>query len=84
MSADSPVEAYREACECYLRTQEIEDWQERIERMREVQEKWAACFPRLMEMAATQDVEVWATLGDAYSKGWGTERNRELLVTGLN
>ncbi|MBA2435534.1 MAG: sel1 repeat family protein [Chthoniobacterales bacterium] len=77
MDANSPVEAYREAGRRYLRTQDIEDWQEKDKRMRELKETWEDCFSRLIALAETRDSEIWMALGDAYSKGWGIDKNRE-------
>jgi hypothetical protein len=77
MTADAPLEDYWEACDSFLQTQNIEDVQERVERMREVQARWASCFSRLMNIAETADTEVWRAIGDAFANGRGTGRSRE-------
>ena len=44
--------------------------------MRELKSRCATCVSALMDIADKQDAEVWFAIGDAFSKGWGIERNR--------
>ena len=71
------VEAYWQVCETELQMQKIENWEEKVERERELQLKWKAILSRLMEIAPTPDAEVWHAIGDAFDTGRGAERNRE-------
>lgn len=49
--------------------------------MREFLKEWERCFHSLIEVAESEDHEVWHALGDAYSHGRGTPPDKGVGIS---
>ena len=84
MSQQSPVQAYREACDRLRDIQESYDETGYVKRIRAQMLVLQTCFERLRQAGTdSEDPIVWHALGNAYNNGMGTKRDREEAIKWL-
>ena len=84
MTEQSPVQAYRDACNTLQDIQESYEEPGYLERIRAQMLFLQSCFQRLRQAAAdSEDPAVWHALGNAYNTRMGTERDPEQAIKWL-
>src|SRR5512142_931927 len=84
MTEQSPLEAYREACETLQDIQESYEEPGYVQRIRAHMLVLQSCFERLRQAATeSQDPALWHALGNAYNTRMGTERDPEQAIKWL-